>query len=598
VTSDRPRSVRRRVAMAGLALLGVSLVAFTFGAPPERCPEVTARELQTAATEAADWFARNQEADGTWLYQYDAEADEAVDDYNVVRHAGGIMGLYQAAGAGVPGALETADRGFAWAEDRLVEQDDWAALSHQGRTATGATALLVSGLVERREATGDDRYDDLLAELGRFLAEQTEPSGAVLANYSLRSEAPEPGVYSAYFTGETYWAFTRLHRLDPDAGWGELADRVGDYLATRRDDVEDHWPAIPDHWAAYGLAETVLFDDRPAGEPLTEDEVAYAEEQAGSFGAQVRWVAQRHGPWGAIARTPQVPRGGGYGVVGEALTGLWLVSGAEPRLADLREPLAERASCIAGLAVEQQVDATEAADYPDPGRARGAWFRDGETRMDDQQHALSALIRTQPIAMTLATDADGADGSGSPAPAALLWAVALLAALNPVRAALAVPRADGPSPVKVAALGGAVGAAVVLVAALAGALLLDALDVSDPAFRIAAGVVAVITGAIDLVRRPPSAEPALPGWRAALVPVAVPLVIRPALVLGAVSANADRGAGVVAAALLVGVAALAAATAAPAEGPAWRVARWGAALTGAVLAAAGVLLVVDGVLAV
>ena len=144
---------------------------------------------------------------------------------------------------------------------------------------------------------------------------------------------------------------------------------------------------------------------------------------------------------------------------------------------------------------------------------------------------------------------------------------------------------------------------MVLVLALAGGPLLDALDVSDPAFRIAAAAVAVIAGGLDLVRRPPSAEPSLPGWRAALVPVAVPLVIRPALVLGAVSAHADRGIGVVAAALLIGVAALAAATAA--TGPAGadggagrRVARWAAALTGAVLVAAGVLLLIDGVLAV
>ena len=85
----------------------------------------------------------------------------------------------------------------------------------------------------------------------------------MLANYDNRSRAPEPGVYSAYFTGETYWAFARLHRLAPDDGWGELADRIGAYLATRRDDAEDRWPPIPDHWAAYGLAETVAFDDRP-----------------------------------------------------------------------------------------------------------------------------------------------------------------------------------------------------------------------------------------------------------------------------------------------------------------------------------------------
>jgi len=138
----------------------------------------------------------------------------------------------------------------------------------------------------------------------------------------------------------------------------------------------------------------------------------------------------------------------------------------------------------------------------------------------------------------------------------------------------------------------------VAAAALAGDALLAALDVSDPAARIAAGAVAAIAGALDLVRRPPSAEPALGGWAAALVPVAIPLVIRPALVLGAVSAQADRGLGVVAVALLVGVGALAAAAAVPITGAAGRVARWAAALTGGVLTATSILLVIDGVLAV
>ena len=597
MTTRRPRSVRGRLALAGLGLLGVGVLAFGLAAPPERCPDVTAAELQASATEAADWFARNQEADGTWLYQYDAEADEVVDDYNVVRHAGGIMGLYQAAAAGVPGALESADRGFEWAEDRLVERDGWAALSHRGRTATGATALLVAGLVERREATGDDVHDELLGQLGRFLAAQTEPSGAVLANYDLGSEAPEPGVYSAYFTGETYWAFARLHRLQPDAGWGELADRVGAYLATTRDDVEDHWPPIPDHWAAYGLAETVAFDERHGDEPLTDDEAAYAEEQAGYFGSQVRWVSQRHGPWGALARSPHVPRGGGYGVVGESLTGLWRTAGVDARLADIRAPLAERATCIASLAVEQQVDADEAEDYRDPDRARGAWFRDGETRMDDQQHALSALLRTVAIVEAGETG-EGAGRTRPPAPAALLWAVVLVAALNPVRAALGVPREGRPPAWQVAALGGAVGGVALIVVALLGGPLLDALDVSDPAMRIAAGAVVAVAGLVDLARRPPSSEPALDGWRAALVPVAVPLVVRPALVLAAIGADADRGLWLVAGALVAGVAAMSALTLVPTAGVGPRVGRWLAALVGAVAAAAGVLVVIDGVLAV
>ena len=46
---------------------------------------------------------------------------------------------------------------------------------------------------------------------------------------------------------------------------------------------------------------------------------------------------------------------------------------------------------------EAQSDAEDAADAARPERVEGAWFLDGETRMDDQQHALAGLLRTIPI---------------------------------------------------------------------------------------------------------------------------------------------------------------------------------------------------------
>ena len=95
------------------------------------------------------------------------------------------------------------------------------------------------------------------------------------------------GEYSKYYTGEAYWALARLHRAFPGEGWGEAADRIGAYLATSRDEVEGHWPPIPDHWAAYGMSETVEFPER-GRPPLTEDELAYARRQAELFGIQAR----------------------------------------------------------------------------------------------------------------------------------------------------------------------------------------------------------------------------------------------------------------------------------------------------------------------
>src|SRR5215204_4028210 len=182
-----------RVWRARLTLALLIAVAVAVVAPPERCPSVTTPELRSSAQAAVGWFIRNQAADGTWLYLYDAEEDSTPPEYNAGRHAGVTMGLYQAAAAGLPGALRSADRGTEWALERLIERDGWAGLAWQGEIATGATALLAAGLTVRREATKDNRYDDVLGRLGRFLLTQTEPSGAVLASYDLTDQAPVPG---------------------------------------------------------------------------------------------------------------------------------------------------------------------------------------------------------------------------------------------------------------------------------------------------------------------------------------------------------------------------------------------------------------------
>ena len=586
----RPARPATRVWRAGATLALLLAVAFGVLAPPERCPPVTAKELRGAAQATVGWFVRNQHPDGTWLYLYDAGDDSASPEYNEVRHAGVTMGLYQAAAAGLPGALRSADRGTEWALDRLLERDDWAALTAQGRVTTGASALLLAGLVTRRQATGDPRYDDTLRRLARFLVAQTEPSGAVLASYDPARGEPVAGEYSKYYTGEAYWALARLHRTFPGEGWDEAADRIGAYLATSRDQAEDYWPPIPDHWAAYGLAETVQFPGR-GRPPLTAHEVRYARRQAELFGIQARWLSQRYGPWGGLVRGTYEPRGGWYGVIGEAFTGLWLTAQHEPRLADLREPIAERATCIAGLAVAAQAGAEDAADAARPDRVQGAWFMGQETRMDDQQHALAALLRTVAIVE--------AEQSGSdPAPSGWLWAAVLVLALNPARAAFGVPR-RGRSPWTVAALGGAIGALAVCAAALAGGPLLEALDVTEPSFRIAAGILAAIAGTGDLFRQPPKPEPALAGRRAALVPVAIPLVARPTLIVLALGAGADGQVLASAGAIAIGIALLTGMVAAwPIEGPTGRALKWLGRLLAAALIACGIVLAVDGVLSV
>ncbi len=529
--------------------VGAGVLTFGAGAPPENCPDISVADTERAAAGAVAWLVDNQQADGTWLYEYDRDNDVETDDYNIVRHAGVMSALYQAGARGYEGAFDSAERGLDWTLANIVERHDWAGVTTTNSIQAGTNALAVTALAERRLFTGDDKYDELMAKLGRFLTGQVEPSGALLAYYDLDPDRPRADTYSIYYTGEVYWAIGRLHRQDPAAGWGATADRMGSYMATVRDDVEDIWPPLADHWSGYGLAETAAFPDRPDGTPLTDEELAFVRRQGGLIGQRVRSISQRFGPWGVIVRGTFTPRGGGYGVFGEGLSGLWRAAQLDERLADERSQLAERTVCIIGLAIDAQVSAEEASAYAAPGKVEGAWFIDGLTRMDDQQHALSALLMTIPI-----LEAGPLAGAGHTAPSTWLWLIVVIAAINPIRAALAAPsRSRRIERLAVTGLGGLVGAVGLLLVGSLSGWLLGVADVSGPAIRLAAGGLLLLSAGADLVGRPPADLAALDGRRAALVPVAVPLFVRPVIVIAGLSVVADHGLALYGVALLVAV---------------------------------------------
>ncbi len=581
---------RGLASMLGVTV-GATVLMFGAGAPPERCPDLTPTQLRAAATSAAGWMIENQQPDGTWLYEYDRVRDRAADDYNIVRHAGVMSSLYQAGARGIDGATASADRGLDWALDHVIERNGWAGVTTSDTIQAGTNALLLAALVERREMTGDATYDLFMAELARFLVRQVEPNGALLAYYDLGPDEPRAETYSIYYTGEVYWALGRLHRVDPAAGWGATADRMGNYMATVRDDVEDVWPPLADHWSGYGLAETAAFPERESREPLTTEEVEFVRRQGGLIGQRVRSISQRFGPWGVAVRGTFTPRGGGYGVFGEGLAGLWRAAQLDDRLVEERGPLGERALCISGLAVEAQTDAVEAASYPDPAKVEGAWFIDDVTRMDDQQHALSALLFAMPILEA------GPFDTGHPAPAGWLWLLVILGTINPVRAAIGVPRADTTGRRGALALaGGVIGSMILLAVGAATGWVIDLVDTSEPAMRLAAGSLCLLSAGIDLARRPARDEAALGGFGAALMPVAVPSFVRPAMLLAGLSVVADHGMAFYALGLAVTVAALTALTASTATTEAERpILIWIGRVLSFVAVAGAVLLIADAV---
>jgi hypothetical protein len=131
-------------------------------------------------------------------------------------------------------------------------------------------------------------------------------------------------------------------------------------------------------------------------EPLGGALDAFVVRQAARFGPQVRYEASRTDSWFSTLTRGRTPLGAALGTVGEGLASLdrlvALAPERVPELASARARLAERVDCVAALLAKRQVDETEAGRYPRPGLVQGAWLAGGVTQMDDQQHALSAIL--------------------------------------------------------------------------------------------------------------------------------------------------------------------------------------------------------------
>jgi hypothetical protein len=358
----------------------------------ERCGDPTHSELDAAAGAAVGWFARNQRDDGAWRYRYDRAADADVGGYNITRHAGVTMSLEQAAGAGLPEsatAAASAERGIEWALEQMYEGPGWRAFAGRGDPfGSGASALLTSALVLRRERTGEERYDAVLHDLGGFLVAMVNERGQVYGSYDRAAEAPVPDSWSRYFTGEAFWALALLHRAFPDAGYGAVAERVARYIATDRRAVERFQPDLPDHWAAYGFAVMTTWPDWE----LPDDYLPYVRRQSGLQSLQIRYESQRTNSFISYITRGRQTLGAGLGTIGEALSNWEIVASATPALAGIRQPLAERARCVGGTLIERQTAPDDIADDDDESAVLGAWFQFDVTQMDDQQHALSALL--------------------------------------------------------------------------------------------------------------------------------------------------------------------------------------------------------------
>ncbi|HEX5164144.1 MAG TPA: hypothetical protein VFV93_02010 [Thermomicrobiales bacterium] len=491
--------------------------------PPEACVSATPAEMRAAAVEAAHWIVRNQLADGRYLYEYNRATDTRSADYNIVRHAGVTASLYQAAGqAEAPDLLPAADSGTLWMIDHLIHHDDWSALADGQSVPLGASALMLVSLAERRLLTGDEQYDDVMRQLGRFLVTMQRPDGNFSAYWDVTNQQPDAESESIYFPGEANWALALVHEALPGEGFDTAAWAALDYIAMHRDqDAGVRFPPQRDHWSAYALGEMGEWG-------LTDRQIDYAHGNASRLGLAIRWMSQtesRIGQWFVDWRGGEA-RGAAFGTWVEGSAALWRLAAIDPRMADLRGDIRERAACGAGILVKQQVPSDA-----DPIEA-GAWFTDDVTRMDDQQHVISGLLYTaNAIEGDARREPAPLAGDSRPAPPALvepepdrriadrlMAPLYLILIINPLGAAMVATGFGGrTASLRLGRVWWIGATALVLVAAALAGPFTRWLDISLPSWQLAAGVLVIVAVLRLFVRADPFAplvDPDIPDWLA------------------------------------------------------------------------------------
>ena len=419
--------------LLGLLVLGGTARAIAL---PQVCGSITQDARETAVSQAISWLSVNQNSDGTFLYRYDAEQDADLGGYNWVRHAGTILALEQARGQGFDAAMTSSEAAievaFKHVNRMSTEDAEVAGLIDGAGISTGGTALFALALMERRDATGSLEFDGDIHAMLHFLESslKARDDGSMI----VRADAQLDGQFTIdavglFATSQTLFALARAERLFPGEHWGDHSHQILDYLTTFKANEEGFVPDMSDHWAAYAMAEMTRWTT-----PIvyTDVELGWARKQMGMASIMVRYESQISGSGVNQLLRGHTAIGAAAGTQGEALAGWTRLALANDEFAGSVSALNERLSCNNSLLIKRQVSQNESQTYLHPSRVVGAWLSGGVTQVDDQQHAMSALLQANTVNDRIA-QSGGELPRRESVPSSLLVVLLTILLLNPPR---------------------------------------------------------------------------------------------------------------------------------------------------------------------
>lgn len=210
-----------RIATRGFLLSPQGMVEL--GRTPGPPTVVDAESVGRAEAAAWRYVRRSQGTDGRFRYLVDPFTGRVVsNDRSIARQAGTTLALCELAPEGKAARaviLRSLDH-LAGLERRFTLGDHEAGIlrddprSAEPRERVGPSALSLAALLRCRDRVGD-RYDPLIARLGRTLTGAQRPDGGFHHQIDLDRGAPIAGRGSIFVDGQIVLALTLLEARDP-----------------------------------------------------------------------------------------------------------------------------------------------------------------------------------------------------------------------------------------------------------------------------------------------------------------------------------------------------------------------------------------------
>ena len=360
--------------------------------------DLTDGVLLEAARRAGQYLTQAVRENGEFDYKYLPKQNSVPTAYNMLRHCGTVYAMLDlCATTGDSALMDATTRALDWMAERVLPWSPGVSVlpDDDDDIKVGGQGLALVALAEYAERTGDLRHLRTMQNLAGYLASIQQPDGQFVPHKLDLNTRTATDFVSGYYPGEAMLGLARLHALDGDPRWIDVAMANAQYITQKRDRGVASEDLPHDHWLLYALNALYLAQPEPWLLAQTErygQAIVDAQRTSGG-GTPPDWTGSFYTP---PRSTPSATRAEGLLAAATLLREC-----GDPDVADGFLLAAEQATAFM---LQLQFDSISAMYLDDPQRIDGG-FRKSMTnytvQIDYVQHSLSAVLALMRTPMEL-----------------------------------------------------------------------------------------------------------------------------------------------------------------------------------------------------